>query len=417
MALSIQELEKYVISIRRKMHENPEISGEETETIQLITSELNKVDIPYEVIDNGGIVGIIEGGHPGKSIVLRADIDALPMKEDANNLIGPKRVVSKIDTAAHTCGHDAHSAMLLGAAHILKAHAAEIHGRVILAFEQGEEDGRGIYRLLRRLVEIGADGVWGIHMKPDIPSGKVSIDAGPRTASVFPFEVKLTGVGGHGSRLDLAASPLDAFTDFYQKLKEMRMNTLNPFDPITFSMGKVQYGSTHNIISDNLTFGGTFRYLHHAQGIQASENFKKLLTKSCEVYHCSYEYIREPFAADFSIYNEETCAHIAQEVITEALGEDALMTYPAWMASEPFAFYQKYFPGVFAFLGTENKAIGTGADNHHPQFDIDENTLMLGVNMTVAYAKAFLQYDENIPYPTETRPVHEVMQEANIKTE
>src|SRR5699024_7848338 len=417
MALSYQELEEYVISIRRKIHEHPEISGEETETIGLITGELKKLDISYEVIDNGGIVGIIEGGHPGKSLVLRADIDALPMKENPNNLVGPKKVVSKIDTAAHTCGHDAHSAMLLGAAQILKAQAAEMHGRIILAFEQGEEDGRGIYRLLKRLVEIGADGVWGIHMKPDIPSGKVSVDAGPRTASVFPFEVKLQGIGGHGSRPDLATSPLDAFTDFYQKLKEMRMNTLNPFDPITFSMGTVQYGSANNIIGDTLRFGGTFRYLHHTQGIHASKEFKKLLATSCDIYNCSYEYIREPFAADFAIYNEETCADIAGSAITEVLGEDALMTYPAWMASEPFAFYQKYFPGVFAFLGTENEALGTGADNHHPQFDIDEYTLMPGVKMTVAYAKSFLQYEGEIPYDRETRPVHEVMHEANIKTE
>lgn len=417
MFLSNEELEEYVIHIRRTLHENPEISGEETETIGLITGELNKLKIPYEVIDNGGIVGIIEGGHPGKSIVLRADIDALPMKEDPNNLVGPKKVVSKTDAAAHTCGHDAHSAILLGAAHILKAQAAEINGRIILAFEQGEEDGRGIYRLLKRLVEIGADSVWGIHMKPDIPSGKVSVDAGPRTASVFPFEVKLTGVGGHGSRPDLARSPLDAFTDFYQKLKEMRMNTLNPFEPVTFSIGKVQYGSANNIISDTLTFGGTFRYLHHAQGIHASKEFKELLATSCDLYNCSYKYIQEPFAADFSIYNDETCARIAKKAITESFGEETLMTYPAWMASEPFAFYQKYFPGVFAFLGTENEALGTGADNHHPQFDVDENTLMLGVNMTVAYAKAFLHYDEEIPYDTESRPVHEVMREANVKTE
>src|SRR5699024_6535921 len=187
----------------------------------------------------------------------------------------------------------------------------------------------------------------------------------------------------------------------------MRMDTLNPFDPITFSMGKVQYGSTRNIISDTLTFGGTFRYLDHTQGIDASEEFKKLLATSCDVYNCSYEYIREPFAADFSIYNEETCAQIAEEAITEVLGKDALTTYPAWMASEPFAFYQKYFPGVFAFLGTENEALGTGADNHHPQFDVDENTLMLGVKMTVAYAKAFLYYEEKIPYKKETRTVHE----------
>lgn len=415
--MSEEKLESYVIGIRRKMHENPEISGEETETIKLITSELEKLSIPFEVIDNGGIVGIIEGGKDGKTIVLRADIDALPMKEDPNNLVGPKKTVSKTDKAAHTCGHDAHSAILLGAAHILKAQADEITGRIILAFEQGEEDGRGIYRLLKRLVELGADGVWGLHMKADIPSGQVSVEAGPRMASVFPFSVKLTGSGGHGSRPDLASSPLDAFTDFYQKLTAMRMQNLNPFDPVTFSVGKLDYGSAANIIGDSLTFSGTFRYLHHEQGIQAAQTFKKLLAATCELYNCSYEYLRQPFAADFTIYNDEKCAQIAAKAISARLGKDVLTTHPAWMASEPFAFYQKYFPGIFAFLGTENKALGTGADNHHPQFDIDESTLMLGVKMTVAYAEEFLAYEGEIPYQKESRPVHEVMQEANIKTE
>src|SRR5690625_6155224 len=118
-----------------------------------------------EVIPNGGIISIIEGGSPGRTLVLRADIDALPMKEDASNLKTQKKIVSKYKDAAHTCGHDGHTAMLLGAAKILVRQKEKLKGRIILAFEQGEEDGRGIVGILRRILEIGADGVWGIDRK------------------------------------------------------------------------------------------------------------------------------------------------------------------------------------------------------------------------------------------------------------
>src|SRR5699024_9778325 len=121
--------------------------------------------------------------------------------------------------AAHLCGHDAHMAMLLGTAEILAKHRNKLKGKVIFAFEQGEENGGGIQQILNRLVKIGADGVWGIHMKSDIPSGKISVDPGPRMAGAYFFHVEITGKSGHGSRPDLANSPIDCFHDFYQRLQ------------------------------------------------------------------------------------------------------------------------------------------------------------------------------------------------------
>jgi amidohydrolase len=410
-----QNLEEYIVQIRRELHRFPEISGEEKHTIRLITNQLKEMDISFEVIENGGIIGIIEGSKPGKSIILRADFDALPMKENTHNLKGIKNVVSQNENVAHTCGHDGHTAMLLGAAKQLARHKDQITGRVILAFEQGEENGRGIYRLLKRLIEIGADGIWGIHIKPDIPSMKISVDKGPRMASLFIYKVTIKGVGGHGSRPDLANAPLDAFTDFYQQLKNMRVNTLNPFDPLTFSVGNVQTGSSHNVISDTLTFSGTFRYLHYEQGKHAEQEFKRILQRICELHGCQYEYEIEPKASDITVYNNDECTTIAQEAVQQSAGRNALYTYPAWMASETFAFYQKYFPGVFAFLGTENAKKGTGADNHHPQFDIDEDTLKLGVMVTIKNALLFLDYNKDILFEPETRDPKDLIIEAGLR--
>ena len=142
-----KQVESYVIDLRRDLHLHPEISLQEVRTIQVVTDELTKMGIDFEVVPNGGVIGCIKGAHEGKSLILRADLDALPMKEAETNLKGQKVAVSKNNDAAHTCGHDGHTAMLLGAAKILNQHKENLNGTVILAFEQGEENGGGIYPL------------------------------------------------------------------------------------------------------------------------------------------------------------------------------------------------------------------------------------------------------------------------------
>ncbi|WP_176754136.1 amidohydrolase [Lacicoccus qingdaonensis] len=412
-----EDIEDYVIGIRRDLHEHPEVSGEEDRTIGQITAELWKMGLSSEVIKNGGVLSVIEGARPGKTLVLRGDMDALPMTENKNNLKGEKVVVSKYDGAAHMCGHDGHTAMLLGAAKILSENKDRLKGRVILAFEQGEEDGRGIVGILKRILEIGADGVWGIHLKSDIPSGKISVDPGPRMAGAFMFDVRIDGNGGHGARPDLTDTPVDVFTDFYNHLKSNRMNTLDPFKAITFSIGSVNGGSNHNVIPDSLNFKGTYRFLHYGQGVKAEREFKDKLERISALHDCTYEYIIPPKAMNLSVYNQEDCAEIASDAVKDSIGETCLYNYPAWMASEPFALYQKYLPGVFAFLGIENEDKGTGADHHNSKFDIDEDVLKLGVASTVQYALYFLDTDKEISFKPEETDVETFAKDAGFPVE
>ncbi len=412
-----EDIEDYVIGIRRDLHEHPEVSGEEDRTIGQITAELWKMGLSSEVIKNGGVLSVIEGARPGKTLVLRGDMDALPMTENKNNLKGEKVVVSKYDGAAHMCGHDGHTAMLLGAAKILSENKDRLKGRVILAFEQGEEDGRGIVGILKRILEIGADGVWGIHLKSDIPSGKISVDPGPRMAGAFMFDVRIDGNGGHGARPDLANTPVDVFTDFYNHLKSNRMNTLDPFKAITFSIGSVNGGSSHNVIPDSLNFKGTYRFLHYEQGVKAEREFKDKLERIAALHDCTYEYIIPPKAMNLSVYNQEDCAEIASDAVKDSIGERCLYHYPAWMASEPFALYQKYLPGVFAFLGIENADKGTASDHHNSKFDIDEDVLKLGVASTVQYALYFLDSDKEISFKPEEKDVETFAKDAGFPVE
>lgn len=391
-------VEDYVVGLRRYFHQYPEVSMKEFQTIEKVKTELEQIGIPYEVVHDGGIIGTIKGSEPGKTMMLRADLDALPMQESPMNLKQPKQVVSKNEEAAHTCGHDAHMAMLLGAAKVLYAHKNKFAGKVLVVFEQGEEIGGGIYALLKRLTEIGVDGVWGIHMKNDLASGKISVDAGPRMAGAFPFKVIINGESGHGSRPDLAVSPVDAFVDFYQKITAMRLHKLNPFEPITYSVGTVSAKGAANVIPEKIEFSGTARYLHIEQGRTAAAEFKRLLEATCDFHGCTFEYVVEPEAKDIVVYNHGDCARIAEHAIKKSLGKEVLAKHAAWMASEPFAFYQKYFPGVFAFLGTYNEALGTGAEHHNTHFDIDEDVLKIGVAATLQYTLDFLSFKEKIDF-------------------
>jgi amidohydrolase len=408
--------EAEVIDIRRLLHQNPEVSMQEDNTIQFVTEKLKTLGIRCERVPDGGIIGILDWAGPGKTLVLRSDLDALPIEEATENLRGNKVVVSKQQGVAHLCGHDAHMAMLLGAAKILAENREAWFGRVLFAFEQGEEMGGGIFNLLDRLVEIGADGVWGIHMKNDLVSGKISVDAGPRMAAIYPFHVEITGVGGHGSRPDLAASPVDCFHAFYGQLQAVRANTLNPFQPITYSIGSVHAGEkgVANVIPETLQFHGTARFLQIEQGRHFAEVFKETLEQVCAAHGCRYQFLRKTVPLDILVSNQEDCSRLAAGAMTHALGADVLAEHPAWMASEPFAFYQKYFPGVFAFVGTENAGLGTGAEHHNAQFDVDDEVLYLGVAATVQYTLDFLASSEPVDFVPEKRSVAELFKEGGF---
>src|SRR5690625_13558 len=411
-----KQIEDDIIAIRRDLHLYPEIALQEKRTIEQVVKHLELLDVQIEIIPNGGIIATMEGNKRGKTLILRADLDALPIEEAETNLQGKKQVVSKNKGAAHLCGHDGHTAMLLGAAKILHQYRENIEGNVIFAFEQAEENGQGIYRLLQRLVEIGADGVWGIHLKSDIPSKKVSVEAGPRMAGVLPFAVKIHGKGGHGSRPDLAHSPVDCFHDFYEQIQLQQYRNTDPFQPVTISVGSVLSGSkdTANVIPNTLIFNGTGRFLHKEQGVVLEEQFKQALETACAQNNCTYEWLRPLKALPMQVYNEKTCAGIAKEAVISSLGEEALTNAPAWMASEPFSFYQKYFPGVFAFLGIKNEAKGTGAEHHNEHFDIDEDVLHLGTALTVQYVFDFLNSDLKINYDNETKDVTTLFTEYGL---
>jgi amidohydrolase len=392
-----KKYEQYIIDMRRYFHENPELPTKEYNTVKRILEELEAMGIECFEVKDGGVVGIIRGEKDnGRAVLLRADMDALAVQETDENLKCKRVCKSKVDGVMHACGHDGHTAMLLGAARILLEKRSEIEGTVYLCFERGEEGGGNVRYLLKYFDDnkIHIDSAYGIHLfaAHDIPNGAVAINDGSVMASLMLFNVTIVGRGGHGSRPDLASSPIDAFVAIYNNLQAMRVTKIPPKAVLTYSLGKVQSGDTHNVIPHTLNFVGTMRtFDREGAGMIFYNEFKKIIDNVCETYDCTPIYNKYTLPG-LNVVNDTECAHFARRVIGEELGEKCIQV-DARMGSESFAMYLPMWPGVFAFIGVTNEEKGVGADHHNPYFDLDEDVLYKGSASAATYAIEFLKSD------------------------
>ncbi len=386
----------YIVEMRRYFHENPELSGKEDKTIERLAQELDSMGIEYVIVPNGGIIATMKGGKPGtKTVMLRADVDALPVIETEDNLKGKRVCKSKVDGVMHACGHDAHMAMLLGSAKILKAHQDEIPGTIYLVLERGEEGTGNIAYLLKYMEEqnIVPDSAWGIHMLATLESGKMAIIDGDTMAAAMGFDITLEGSGGHGSRPDQAISPIDCFCAIYQRMEAIRLTNVTPFKTLTYSVGMLNAGVVGNVIPQTLRFSGTARSFDRAEtGLPFYKEFKHAIEKIAEAYHCKVTYNRYALPG-YAVINDHELALAARKWVGDAIGTEKIVEGEPWMASESYSQYQVLFTGVFAFLGMKNDETGIGAAHHNPAFDVDEEVLADGAAASAAYAMGFLSSD------------------------
>ena len=392
-----KEVDSYVVEMRRYFHEHPELSNQEEKTVERIAQELDAMGISYNIVPKGGIIAVLEGENPGqgKTVLLRADIDALPVQEQENNLAQKRVCCSQVPGVMHACGHDGHTAMLLGVAKILAAHRDAIHGKIILFFERGEENGGGQPYMLAWMEEHGlkADTVYGIHLYAMLEAGKVGIISGGTMASVFPFDITIHGKGGHGSRPDQANSPIECFCAIHNALQGARLTKITPYEPLTVSVGMLHAGVVANVIPNDLRFAGTARLFNRElAGIPFREAFCHYVDSIAAAYGCTVTY-NSISGPGYSVYNDPECAEFARKVIGEELGADAICQPEPWMASESFSSLQKLWPGVFVLLGVQNDAKGIGAAHHNEYFDLDEDVFKLGVTGALTYALKFLDGD------------------------
>ncbi|MDR0843157.1 MAG: amidohydrolase [Acidobacteriota bacterium] len=389
-----------LIELRRHFHRHPELSGKEYGTLAYIRARLAKYGIEHSEIENGGILGYIGSGPEDNTLLLRADIDALPITENPRNLCRAREVISENPGVQHACGHDAHMAILLTAAKILKEHEYELaNGRIILLFERGEEGGGNIRHILQHLLEnkVKIAAAHALHVWAGIETGKVQILSGPTMAGGFGYQVTLRGKGGHGSRPDGANHPLDAFVAIYNALHTVRMKHISPFDPLTFAIGQLASGNRGNIIPGELTFTGTARFFDITVGEKFKAEFVALLKNITAAYHVDYQLA--PIFICLPTVNNADAAAFARAAAGSILGADALITGEPQMASESYALIARLWPAVMAHVGIRNEAVGSGADHHDEFFDIDEAALPVCVAETLAFAFEFVRTAPKFAHP------------------
>ena len=383
------EAEAYVIEMRRELHRRAEVGGEAVRTSAFVKAQLDAMGVPWEPVPENGILAKLDSGRPGPVIGLRADLDALPMPEDECNLAGKRAVISDTpDRTCHACGHDAHAAMLLGAAKILSENADRLEGAVYFAFEDGEENGKGWPGMEKVLADKPIDTFWAIHVWSGIDSGKICVQAGPRMAGSIGVDITFIGQGGHGSRPDQAVNPVFCAANFLNNLAVAFANQIDANETVTLGITGIQGGEALNIIPDTARVIGSMRYFSAKEGEKAFRILHEVAEHTALMHHCSVEYGERCKIGAGPVSNDPRCSALAERELSELLPEGSVVKAEPWYASESFGRYLALHPGVIAHLGINAPEKGCGAAHHNSKFDVDEDVLKIGVMSTLGYVAA-----------------------------
>ena len=368
----------HVIKNRRHLHAHPELSFVEYETSAFVKARLDEMNITWKAMAGTGIVAIIKGEKPSEKIVaLRADMDALPITE-ANNVV----YQSQNQGVMHACGHDAHTASLLGTAEILKSIKSEFGGTVKLIFQPGEEKLPGGASLLIKegvLENPKPASVIGQHVMPSIECGKIGIREGKLMASMDEIYVTVKGKGGHGAQPNQNIDPVLIASQIIVALQQIASRLANPTIPTVLSFGKMIANGSVNVIPDQVYLEGTFRTLDETWRNEAHEKMKKIAAGIAEAMGGSCDFIIKrgyPF-----LINEEKLTRQVSLFAEEYLGKENVLKVDTWMAAEDFAYYSQITDACFYFLGTGNKEKGIHAALHSSTFDVDEDALALSTGL------------------------------------
>lgn len=389
MKMNVKELakeqESYVIQCRHYLHSHPELSTKEVNTTRFIKEELEKMGVEVQEFEGiTGCVGTIKGDKSGKTVMLRADIDALPITENPG-----KSYCSLNPGVMHACGHDCHTSMLLGAAKILSAHRDEIHGTVKLIFQMAEEIGRKSEEYVKRGALEGVDAIFGMHIWSAVPAGKVNFESGERMACSDRFTIKIHGKSSHGSAPHEGKDAIIAGAAAIQALQTIPSRINNPFNALVVTVGIFNGGTKENIIADQAELTGTVRAFNREFRNSMPEVIKSVVEPVVKGYGCSAE-VDYYFGPSPLINDHEDLVQIARGAASKEMGEDALIPLKKMTGAEDFSVYMETVPGVFGYLGCRNEEKGIIAAHHHPAFDVDEDVLYHGTGIYVQFALDYL---------------------------
>lgn len=381
----IELLKEELINLRRDFHKYPELGFQEYRTSEIIANYLEKCGL---VVKSGvaktGVVGLLKGKEEGPTILLRSDMDALPVDEE--NDISFKSVNKGV---MHACGHDGHISMLLIAAKILAKHKDEIKGNVKFVFQPNEEDAGAEIMIGEGILENPhVDAALGMHLWSYIETGKIGIVSGPIMASSYYFKLVIHGKGGHGGAPHMAIDPISCATNIMQTVQTMQAEEVDTLKPTVITFCKINCGSSPIIIPERIELEGSIRCLHNGTE-EVQQRFEEIIEGVCKTHRTTYDL--EFKCGNILLSNDENMTELIKAAGSEVVKEEnVLENNISVMIGEDFAEFSVRVPSAFYFVGTGNKEKGTDYPHHHPHFNIDEESLPIGVEMHIRGALNYL---------------------------
>ncbi len=382
-----EKIKDEVIEWRRHIHSNPESGENQPETAAFVTDKLRSFGLEPETV-GGGVVALIEGPEKGKTIMLRADMDALNMTEESG-----LPFKSRNDGIAHCCGHDLHTAMLLGAARLLSENRENLKGTVKLLFQPSEETGTGAKKMIQAgvLEKPTVDAVYGQHMyiATDDKCGTLSISNAVTLASNSMFEIKVHGKGSHGARPQTAVDPLNIICHIYIALQAVNARLIDPKETIVLTIGEIKGGSMPNSIPDSASMRGTIRALNNVTHQAIKEKMKEITENTARAFGGKAEVIFD-MEMPATVNNTQMVTEI-KGYLREIIDDSMIKEMPVRMGSEDFSRYGEKVPSVFGFLSGGSIDEGYTIGSHNPKVVYSENSIPNGFASYAQIAHRWLE--------------------------
>ncbi len=384
----VKELESELIALRRDFHMYPELGMEEHRTAGIVEAYLNDLGLEVSRVCGTGVIGLLRGGQPGKTLMLRADMDALPI-EEATGL----EFKSKTPGVMHACGHDGHTSMMMIAAKILSEQKEVLKGDIKFVFQPNEENGCALEMVQEGVMQNPTvDAVIGTHLMTGLPIGTISADDGPVMAEANVFRLTLRGLGGHTAVPEDSVDPILTAASVIQQVQAIQTRELSPHKAVAIVFGSIHAGTVANIIPEKVELQGTLRCLFNSRdepGENVLDRFERIVSHVCAAHRVSYEL--EWTFHDPAVVNDPMVSAVVRDAAADVIAgtEQKIVPYVT-MIGEDFCRFSQEVPGTFYFVGVANKDKKTDFPHHHPSFDIDEDGLAIGVELHVTSALHYL---------------------------
>ncbi|MCA1636172.1 MAG: amidohydrolase [Acidobacteria bacterium] len=376
-------LREQLIARRRDLHMHPELSNREERTARLVAEKLKALglmDIRTGVARHG-VTAMLVGGRPGPVVAVRADMDALPINET-------KDVPHKSQTPGvmHACGHDVHTTVGLGVAEVLAGMREDVRGSIKFIFQpaeegapKGEEGGATLMIKEGVLDNPRPRAIFGLHTEPNVQAGQIGFHSGPAMASSDTFTITIRGKNSHGAQPQLGVDAVVVASECVLALQTIRSRRIDPLEPLVITVGTINGGSRFNVIASEVKMTGTMRTLNNQVRERSVSLMRETLQNVTAAYGATYELSME--GSNPVTYNEPSLVEETLPTIRGVVGAENTLALKPFMPAEDFSNYQKVVPGFYYFLGVGNRARGITAGWHTPEFDVDEESLVVGVEV------------------------------------